>query len=213
MTRTAAALLTAARALGVATASPAQTLVPNPSSDPVVNWYDASRAAVDIAKYPAAGNTQVTASRDWAIAWVAADNAIASLPEGLTPAGRDAATRAALSTAMFGALAQLVPQAVDVLREARKRTLVRIPGSKAKNVGKAAGRKAAAAELAARAGDGLDVAAVNAPFTPPPPDIGAWRPTPPAFASAVQAGQGSAKPFLIPDVATRFVAPAPAAID
>jgi hypothetical protein len=89
----------------------------------------------------------------------------------------------------------------------------RIADSKAKNVGKAAGRKAAAAELAARAGDGLDVAAVNAPFTPPPPDIGAWRPTPPAFASAVQAGQGSAKPFLIPDVATRFVAPAPAAID
>ncbi|MGZ8634188.1 MAG: hypothetical protein ACXWZZ_10115 [Solirubrobacteraceae bacterium] len=168
--------------------------MPNPSSDPVVNWYDASRAAVDIAKYPAAGNTQVTASRDWAIAWVAADNAIASLPKSLTPAERDAATRAALSTAVFDALAQLVPQAVDVLREARKRTLVRIPASKAKSLGKAAGRKAAAAEVAARAGDGLDVAAVNAPFTAPPADLGVWQPTPPAFAPAVQAGQGTPSP-------------------
>src|SRR4051794_20832841 len=144
--------------IGCATASgaSAQTLLPNPSSDPVLTWYDATRAAVDTAKYPAAGNTQVTASRDWAIAWVAADNAIAALPKGLTPAGRDAATRAALSNAVFTALVPLVPQAVDVLRDARKRTLARIPGSRAKDIGKAAGRKAAAAELAARANDGLD---------------------------------------------------------
>jgi hypothetical protein len=217
MTRThllRAALAAAAISLTATPSTLAQALPPNPSSDVVVNWYDATRVAVDQAGYPAAGNTQITASRTWAIAWGAADRAIAALPATLSPGGRDVATRAALSTAVHDALAGLLPNAKGLVDEARRRTLTRLPGSAAKDAGKAAGRKAAAELLAARTHDGLDVSAVNPPFTPPAdPALGVWRPTPPAFAPAVQAGQGKAKPFLIADVATRFVAPEPPAID
>jgi hypothetical protein len=209
-----AALLAAALGLVAAPAAQAQSLPPEPSTDPVINWYDATRVAVDQAGYPAAGNTQITASRTWAIAWGAADDAIRALPATLTPAGRDAATQAALATAVHDALAGSLPAAKSLVDEARRRTLARIPGSRAKELGKAAGRKAAAAWLAARSHDGLDVSAVNAPFTPPAdPAPGVWRPTPPAYGGAVQYGQGQARPFLIPDVATRFVAPPPPAID
>lgn len=203
-------------ALAFATAAPAahaQTLVPNPSSDPVVTWFDATTQVIDQAGYSAAGNLQVTGSRTWAIAWGAADTAIAALPKGLTPAGREIATRAALSTAIHDALVELLPAAKGVADDARRRTLSRLPGSKAKEAGKAAGRRAAAGAVTGRKGDGLDVSAVNAPFTPPAPGLGVWRPTPPAFAAPVQSGQGRATPFLIPDVAAKFVAPAPPAID
>jgi hypothetical protein len=203
-----------ALALGAAPAAHAQSLAPNPSSDPVALWFDATSQAVAQAGYPAAGNLQVTGSRTWAIAWGAADTAIASLPKtGLTPAGREVATRAALSAAVHDALVLLLPAAKPAADDARRRTLGPLPGGRAKALGKAAGSKAAAAAVAARKGDGLDVSAVNPPFTPPPAAIGVWRPTPPSFGVGVQSGQGKAKPFLIPDVATRFVAPEPPALD
>jgi hypothetical protein len=205
-----------ATALSLTAAAPAaaQTLPPNPSTDPVINWFDATRVAVDQAGYPAAGNTQIVASRTWAIAWGAADQAIRALPAGLSAAQKDVATSAALATAVHDSLVGLLPRAKGLADEARRRTLGRLPGSKAKETGKAAGHRAAAALLAARTKDGLDVSAVNAPFTPPTdPGLGIWRPTAPAFGGAVQFGQGSGKPFLIPDVTTRFVAPKPPAID
>jgi hypothetical protein len=208
------ALLAAALSLTTAGPAAAQTLPPNPSTDFVVNWFDATRVAVDQAGYPAAGNTQVVASRTWAIAWGAADQAIGALPAGLSPAGKDVATKAALATAIHDTLVGLLPKAKELADEARRRTLARLPGSKAKTTGKAAGRRAAAALLAARTTDGLDVSAVNTPFTPAvDPALGVWRPTAPAFGGAVQYGQGNGKPFLIADVAKRFVAPAPPAID
>jgi len=208
------ALVAAALLLVPAPAALAQALAPNPSSDPVINWYDATRAAVDQAGYPAAGNTQIVASRTWAIAWSAADTAIAGLPKTLTPAGRDIATRAALATAVHDAIVVVLPQAKGLVDEARRRTLAKLPASAAKAIGKKAGHDAAAKITAERYGDGLDVGSVNRSFTPPAdPALGVWRPTPPAFAPPVQAGQGDAKPFLIPDVTKRFVAPAPPAID
>jgi hypothetical protein len=64
--------------------------------------------------------------------------------------------------------------------------------------------------LAERAGDGLDLASVNRPFTLPAPAPGVWRPTPPGFAAAVQAGQGDGRPFLIDDVRAYLPEPPPA---
>jgi hypothetical protein len=203
-----------AAALAAAPTAHAQSLTPNPSSDPVTLWFDATDQVVSQAGYPAAGNLQVTGSRTWAIAWGAADTAIGALPlKSLTPAGREIATRAALSAAVHDALVELLPASKPIADDARRRTLGPLPGSRAKEIGKAAGRKAAAAAVAARKGDGLDVSAVNPPFTPPPPALGVWRPTPPTFGVGVQSGQGRAKPFLVADVATRFVAPEPPAID
>lgn len=209
----AAVALGSAIAAGAPAAASAQSLVPNPSSDPVSIWYDATAQIIDQAGYPAQGPLQVTGSRTWAIAWKAADDAIAALPDsGLTPAGRDIAQRAALSTAVHDALVLLLPAGKPIADQARRRTLGPLRGSKAKTLGKEAGRKAAADLAAARKGDGLDVSAVNAPFTPPPAAVGVWRPTGPGFLPAVQSGQGKAKPFLIPDVAAKFVAPEPPAI-
>jgi hypothetical protein len=204
---------TVAAALAAAPVAHGQALPPSPTSDPVVNWYDATRLAVDQAGYPAAGNLQITASRTWAIAWGAADQAIDGLPASLSASGRDVATRAAFATAVHDALVGLLPAAKPLADEARRRTLATLPQSKAKRIGKQAGHAAAAKLLLARKDDGLDVSAVNAPFAPPAPALGVWQPTPPAFGPAVQAGQGTAKPFLISDVATRFVAPPPPAID
>ncbi|MCW2983473.1 MAG: phosphoesterase PA-phosphatase related protein, partial [Conexibacter sp.] len=200
-------------AVVAAPAAHAQSLTPNPSSDPVALWFDATDQVVVQAGYPAAGNLQVTGSRTWAIAWGAADTAIAALPKDLTPAGREIATRAALSAAVHDALVELLPASKSIVDDARRRTLGPLPGSKAKELGKAAGRKAAADAVAARKGDGLDVSAVNPPFTPPPAALGVWRPTPPSFGVGVQSGQGRAKPFLVADVATKFVAPEPPALD
>ena len=194
-------------------ASADASLLPSPSSDIVLNWYDATSTAVDIAGYPAAGNTQIAASRTWAIAWGAADSAIKAAPAGLTPKGRDAYTRAAFATAVHDAVLYLIPAAKAAVNATLQKTLRPVPGSAAKTAGKVAGAKAAAAAVKARKGDGLDPAAINAPFTPPTPALGVWRPTPPAFAGAVQSGQGSAKPFIIKDVAAKFVAPEPPAID
>ncbi|WP_272476040.1 hypothetical protein [Baekduia alba] len=206
-------LAAAALAVVAVPAANGQALSPPASSDPVGVWYDASAQAIAAAGYPAAGNTQVTATRTWAIAWGAADTAIGALPKTLTPAGREIATRAALSAAVHDALVELLPASKPVADDARRRTLAPLPGSKAKAAGIAAGVKAAAAAVTARKGDGLDVSAVNAPFTPPPAAIGVWRPTAPSFGPAVQAGQGNAKPFIIKDVAAKFLAPPPPAID
>jgi hypothetical protein len=209
----AALALGSAVAVGAPAAASAQSLVPNPSSDPVSLWYDATAQVIDQAGYPAAGHLQVTGSRTWAIAWGAADDAIAALPASLTGTGRDVAQRAALSTAVHDALVLLLPAGKPIADDARRRTLARLPGSRAKALGKAAGSKAAAALVAARKGDGLDVSAVNPPFTPPAPTLGTWRPTPPGFNVGVQSGQGKGKPFLVADVAAKFVAPPPPAID
>ncbi len=211
-------LLPAVVALAAAAVVPAgasaQAVVITPgSSDPVLNWYDATSAAVNTAKFPAAGNTQIAASRTWAIAWGAADEAIAGLPKTLSPAARQVATTAALATAVHDTVLYLIPGGAEGLNSALQTTLKPIPQSAAKRAGKAAGRKAAQAILKARKGDGLDPAAINIPFTPPAPALGVWRPTPPANAPAVQAGQAAAKPFLLPDVVKTFVAPAPPAID
>src|SRR5581483_6613367 len=66
-----------------------------------------------------------------------------------------------------------------------------------------AGRTAAAAVLAERAGDGLDQASANRPFPTPAPAPGVWQPTPPGYATAVQAGQGEGRTFRVGD-AHRF---------
>lgn len=183
------------------------------SSDPVITWYDATAVTVARTGWSTAGNTQIVASKAWAVAWGAADDAIAALPKDLSAKGRSAAETAALVTAVHFALVSLAPAQRADLSALRKTTLARIPDSAAKAAGRRAGLAAAKASLAARQGDGIDVSSINPPYTPPPVGLGVWQPTAPAFGGAVQSGQGKAKPWLVPDVVARFPADPPPAID
>jgi hypothetical protein len=154
--------------------------------DTVLEWYDVTAGAIATGTRP-----QVTSSRAWAIAWLAAARAAGTGPGG---AYRDAA----LASAVHESLSALLPDSASALDAALATTLARLPAGPARDHGVAAGRAEARALLARRAGDGLETAAaVNAPFPTPAPDPGIWQPTPPAFTPAQQAGNRLARPFLL----------------
>ncbi|MFI2647778.1 vanadium-dependent haloperoxidase [Micromonospora fulviviridis] len=167
--------------------------------DTVIEWYDITAATIGVITGP----LQVNSSRTWAIGWIAAWRAV-------TRARGGAAADAALAGAVHEALTTLAPARTTDLDAALAATLDRLGPAAAVRAAVESGRDAARGVLAERAGDGLDLASVNRPFTPPPPAPGVWQPTPPGFAAAVQAGQGDARPFLIDDVPAYLPGPPPA---
>ncbi len=200
-----------------AVAAPENTTIPRATPtnlETVLAWYDATSAALAIPGWPNAGNTQITASRTWATAWSAADEALSDLAEarGKNRKGDAGARRIAVARAVHDVLIKFVPGI-----KAKLDTQLFLTQQSA---GSGAGVKladklgAAAAEkwVASRAFDGLDVDSVNTPFTPPAPALGVWQPTPPANAAAVQAGQAKGRPFIDPNVREQ-IAPEPPAID
>ena len=164
--------------------------------DAVLAWYDETAAAV-----AAQGAVpQVVGSRTWAIAWSAAERAVG---------GRTGPyAQAALGAAVHDVVVALVPAQQQHADATAVRWVQGLRGAAAQR-GVAAGRAAAAAVLAERQGDGLTPAEVNAPYTPPPAAVGVWRPTPDAYAPAVQSGQGRARPFLLQST-SQFRPPPPA---
>jgi len=81
-----------------------------PRSDVLLEWYDATAAALLAANVGTSGSTQVTASRDWAVAWLAAWRALRDL--GVGAKGREApadAADAAVATAVHDVLASDLP--------------------------------------------------------------------------------------------------------
>ncbi|MFG2037297.1 vanadium-dependent haloperoxidase [Dactylosporangium sp. NPDC048998] len=165
-----------------------------PRLDPVLEWYDLTASTIGVITGP----QQVTSTRAWAVAWIAAWRAVAATRSELALAG-----------AVHEALATLYPAAAPALDAALAAAVARTGGRHAGRA-VAAGAEAARAVLAERAGDGLDLASVNRPFTPPPAAPGVWQPTPPAFAAAVQSGQGDGRPFLVRDVEPLLPGPPPA---
>ncbi|MFI7062994.1 vanadium-dependent haloperoxidase [Kribbella sp. NPDC050124] len=156
--------------------------------DVALEWYDVTADTITAAGAP----TQVTNNRTWAIGWLAASRAVLRSPGGSTPY-----QEAAFASAVHETLVTLVPARKTELDQSLVTTLARIPDGSAETAGVAAGRKQAKEVLAARAGDGLDPASVNAPFTPPSPTPGVWQPTPPSYSPATQYGNRLAKPFLL----------------
>ena len=157
------------------------------NANAVVTWYDLTTSVVAAAGFP----PQVTNSRTWAVAWIAAARAVREI--GASADGRVAA----LASAVHDALLAQVPAQGGALDAALAATVGSLRDERAARRGVAIGARAAADVLAERAGDGLDVAHVNIPWTPPPPAPGIWQPTPPAFGPAIQAGEGKATPFLL----------------
>ena len=123
---------------------------------------------------------------------------------GLPPASPSASKAAAAATAAYEVLvglqqagAPMLPPAVRVwLDQAYADSLAAIPEDAHKQDGIAAGSAAAAAMLAARAGDGrFDPFAVVEGTDP-----GEWRKTPPNFGGDPGAFVGNVDPFLVPSV-------------
>jgi hypothetical protein len=172
--------------------APAAALVASPagattsSGTSVLDWYDLTAQAVAVASYP----EPVTQSRVWAIGWLAAARAAAR------QAPRYAI--AAFAAALHDSLATLSPGFTATVDSALAATLARLPDNALAARAVAAGQHEAAAALAERAGDGLDTGSVDAAWTPPQPGPGVWQPTPPSSGPAVRAGQGKARPFLLP---------------
>jgi hypothetical protein len=174
-------------ALALAAATPARAAASSSTSESVLAWYDLTTSVVAAAALP----PQVVNSRTWAVAWIAAARAVRRAGD------EPAAQVAALASAVHEVLAAQVPAQQAPLDAALAATLAGLPDGHPKERGVAAGVRTAHGVLAERTGDGLDVAHVNIPWTPPPPAPGIWRPTPPAFGPAIQAGEGKATPFLL----------------
>lgn len=198
-----AALLAASVTLPSATAAGADERKSRPSV--VLDWYDTTAATISAA----GAATQITNSRTWAISWLAAARATREVPPGVD---RSDFQDAALASAVHDSLVALVRSRTQELDAALRTTLDRVPDGPAKTKGAAAGARQARLLLASRAGDGLDPASVDAPFTEPPAAPGVWRPTPPAYAPAAQYGNRIARPFLL-DSPEQYRLPAPPALD
>jgi hypothetical protein len=151
-----------------------------------LQWYDITDNIVKAAAFP----EPVTQSRTWAVSWLAAARAVARSSDPNYDA-------AAFAQALHDTLAAQVPGQQSQLDGDLASTLASLPSGPAKSAGIAAGKRQAAALLAARAGDGLDTASVDSPFTPPAPGPGVWQPTPPTYGAAIRAGEGNAKSFLL----------------
>ena len=144
-------------------------------------WYEQTDEAVAAQGPP----PDPVAARTWALAWWAADRAIVGRKDGPF-------VDAAVASAVHDVLLALVPKRKAALDDA-------LDGG-ADKAGSASGRKAAAEVLAERSNDGLDSQSVERPFAVPAPAPGVWRPTPPQFHEARQAGVPDATPFLLRSV-------------
>jgi hypothetical protein len=124
------------------------------------------------------------------VSWFAAARAVGD-------GGNHSYGTAAFAQALHDALAAQVPGQQSQLDADLASTLAAVPDGPAKSAGIAAGQQQASEVLDERAGDGLDTASLDIPFTPPSTDPGIWQPTPPAFSPATRAGQGDGRPFLL----------------
>lgn len=174
---------------------------PTPPSNQALalEWFDLTNQTVAAAAFP----EPVTQSRTWAVSWIAADRAV---QDGFGPCFQ----AAAFATALHDTLVAQVPSQQTQLDAALSSTLSGIPNRWDKSRGIAAGQHEASLILAQRAGDGLDTASVDIPYTPPPPAPGVWQPTPPTFGPAVRAGQKDGRSFLLANNSQFRPAPPPA---
>jgi hypothetical protein len=184
---TAAGLAVPATAFAVDVSGPASAS-PRLAGDHqlVLAWHDITAQSVAAAAFP----EPVTQSRTWAVSWLAASRATR---------GTGNATRAAaaLAQALHDTLAAQVPSQQTALDAALANTLASLAPEAQRQRGIADGKTAATQTLAERAGDGLDTASVDIPWTPPTAAPGVFQLTPSTTRPAVRAGQGSARPFLL----------------
>jgi hypothetical protein len=169
-------------------------------ADAVTDWYAQTNNAVT-ASLAAGVSAQASNSRIWADSWTAADDAVQS--DGGKHHRwwhrdlRGDAAQAAVAQSVHDVLVALTPQIAPALDAQLATSLSAIPDGRRKSRGIHRGASAAADELAERAGDGLDFASVNLPFTAGPAVTGEWQFVPPLTRGPVQVGLPNAKTFLL----------------
>ncbi len=202
------------------TATPAPVLsnatVPRPTPtgiETLLGWYDTTWEAVKKENWGLTGQTQIVATRTFALAFGAAEEAAANVEQPKPGNGTLALARqAAIAFAIHDTLVSLTPRAKALVDQQLDATINSLPEGTKLNGPRNAGEAAAASWTTKRLGDGLDLPTINRPFNIPAPTNGVWRLTSPGTLP-VQAGQGAAQPFLVKNVAGKFIAPEPPAID
>jgi hypothetical protein len=169
-------------------------------ADAVDDWYTQTNNAVT-ASLAAGVSAQASNSRIWAYAWTAADDAVNR--RGRRGDLTGAAAQAAVAQSVHDVLVTLTPQIQPALDAQLTTSLAAIANGPQKSRGIRRGSRAAARLLADRAGDGLDFASVNLPYTPGPAVTWEWQFVPPLTRGPVQVGLPSARPFIL-DRANRF---------
>jgi hypothetical protein len=180
------ALIAAITPAAIAVRATAESHSKHSKSDLTLRWFDLTNQTVAAAAFP----EQSTQGRTWAVSWLAAARAV---DNGHSRSFR----KAAFVTALHDTLLAQVPSQSSQLDSALDDTLSAIPDGPSKQHGIAAGQHEATEVLSERNGDGLDTASVNAPWTPPPAAPGVYQLTPPTFGTAVRAGLGKARAFLL----------------
>jgi hypothetical protein len=178
-------LLASGAPLASAATTAASASAASTTAGVALTWHDITNQTVAAAAFA----EPVTQSRTWSVSWLAAARAV------LAGSGPDYQV-AAFVQALHDTLVAQVPAQQATLDASLATSLAAVPDGAAKQRGIAAGASWAATILAERAGDGLDTASVDIPFTPPPPAPGVFQLTPP-FGPAIRAGQGNAKAFLL----------------
>jgi hypothetical protein len=167
-------------------------------ADTVTDWNETASTAI----VGTAGQPPPVAALSFAMVQGAVYDAVNAIDRGhrpylVQPAARPTDSKdAAAATAAFRVLVALFPAQQPTLQARYDASLAAVadtpPGAKAAGI--AVGEHSAAAMLAARANDGR-----FGPFTPVIGTTpGAWRPTPPAFATDPAPWVGNVRPFLVP---------------
>ena len=196
------------RPIGLLVAVTSATLVSSVPADVVTDWNAIMQTTI------ANGNAHFQ-SRAGAITQLAVFEAVNAILGDYEPylgtiaASPGASPEAATIAAAHRVLIAIVPASATALNGARATALAAIPDGPAKDAGIAVGEAAAAAMLQLRANDGF-AQVQTVPYTPGT-NLGDWRPSPPAFASATFTGLGLVTPFGLEE-AEQFRPPPPPAI-
>jgi len=197
--------------LVVAAASPVRLAAQGPApGDTFDEWNrQATRSIVAVA-----GNPPPVAIIHMAIVHLAIYDAVVAITgryarynSGI-PQAEGGSVEAAVATAAHDVPVGVFPAQRAELDTRLAQSLERVPAGRAKTMGAAAGARAAAEMLKARANDGRFAAVPYTPGTLP----GMWDPAPPAFAGYVFPWIGSVRPFGI-RLASQFRPAGPPALE
>jgi hypothetical protein len=160
------------------------------------------------------GKPSATSSVWFAYSSIAVYDAVNAIHRQFQPfyyqrtAPRGASDEAAAVAAVYRVLVTYFPAQQSALDVQFNDSLTKINAtSDAKNAGIAVGEAAAAALIAARAGDGLEA---NVPYIPGS-GPGVWQPTPPKFGPALTPWLGQMRPFTMTS-ASQFLPDGPTAL-
>ena len=195
----------------MAVAAPSQA-TPPVAADPaeIGKWHAIAARTVAVEH----GTPAATMSFYFSLASIAMYDAVVTIEGGYRPyapqprAQANASPEVAAATAAYRVLSHYFPKSADNLAVDYAASLSDIPDGVGKVHGTRVGEAAAAALIAQRGDNGVDTSIK----LPPQSGIGAWIPTPDAYAQMAVPWLGFATPYTL-DSATQFPWPGPYAVN